>query len=63
MNCGSVGKPKDGDPRASLAVLEAGGDGARVTIERVTYDDCAVAEHMRRVELPDQLADALPLAA
>ena len=29
VNCGSVGKPKDGDPRAAFAVLEADGDGVR----------------------------------
>ena len=23
VNCGSVGKPKDGDPRAAFAVLDA----------------------------------------
>ena len=29
VNCGSVGKPKDGDPRAAFAVLEADGDRRR----------------------------------
>ena len=34
VNPGSVGQPKDGDPRASYAVLEDGD----VTIKRITYD-------------------------
>ena len=39
VNCGSVGKPKDGDPRAAFAILEADETGAvRASIERVPYD-------------------------
>ena len=34
VNCGSVGKPKDGDPRGAFAILTEGD----VTIERVEYD-------------------------
>jgi diadenosine tetraphosphatase ApaH/serine/threonine PP2A family protein phosphatase len=34
VNVGSVGQPRDGDPRASFAVV----DGARVEIHRVPYD-------------------------
>ena len=36
VNCGSVGKPKDGDPRAAFALLEAGAEGeVAASIERV----------------------------
>jgi predicted phosphodiesterase len=63
VNCGSVGKPKDGDPRASFAVLEPAYGEVRVTIERVDYDADTVAAEMRHVGLPDELADKLPLAA
>jgi putative phosphoesterase len=63
VNCGSVGKPKDGDPRASFAVLEPASGQVRVTIERVDYDADTVATEMRHVGLPDELADMLPLAA
>src|SRR5919197_716578 len=42
VNCGSVGKPKDGDPRAAFAVLEASGGEVRARIERVEYDAAAV---------------------
>ena len=38
VNCGSVGKPKDGDPRGAFAVLRAADEGVEVTIERVAYD-------------------------
>src|SRR5918999_1318859 len=38
VNCGSVGKPKDGDPRAAFALLESEGGELGVTIERVEYD-------------------------
>ena len=59
VNCGSVGKPKDGDPRGAFAVLEAGGG---VTIERVAYDATAVAGHVRDAGLPAELADNLVAA-
>src|SRR6476661_3485764 len=38
VNCGSVGKPKDGDPRGAFAVLTASAWGVEATIERVDYD-------------------------
>ena len=34
VNCGAVGKPQDGDPRGSFAVLSAG-EQIEVVIERV----------------------------
>jgi putative phosphoesterase len=63
VNCGSVGKPKDGDARASFAVLTATESGLDVAIERVEYDAEVVAREMRAVGLPDELAEKLPLAA
>jgi putative phosphoesterase len=56
VNCGSVGKPKDGDPRAGFVVLE-GRDG-RIGVEHVRLDYPAreVAEEMVAVGLPDELA-------
>ncbi len=63
VNCGSVGKPKDGDPRGAFAVLEAAGDGVRVTIERVDYDAAAVARELAEAGLPSEFADKLVLAA
>jgi putative phosphoesterase len=63
VNCGSVGKPKDGDSRAGFVVLEASGGEIDVTIVRVTYDALAVAREMREVGLPDELAEKLVTAA
>lgn len=63
VNCGSVGKPKDGDARAAFAVLEARDDGLYASIERVPYDALAVAREMRAAGLPDELADKLVAAA
>ena len=64
VNCGSVGKPKDGDPRAAFAVLEADGSGhAHARIERVDYDAAAVAREVAAVGLPEEFADKLVLAA
>ena len=47
VNCGSVGKPKDGDPRAAFAILELDDSGqVRASIERVPYDAEAVAREV-----------------
>jgi putative phosphoesterase len=63
VNCGSVGKPKDGDPRGAFAVLSPATASVEVTIERVGYDAEAVADHVRRAGLPGEFADKLVLAA
>ena len=63
VNCGSVGKPKDGDARGAFAVLRERGDDIEVEIERVSYDALAVAREMRAVGLPHELADKLVQAA
>ena len=63
VNCGSVGKPKDGDPRAAFAVLEARAGELRVAIERVPYDAEAVAREVAAAGLPAEYADKLVLAA
>ena len=63
FNCGSVGKPKDGDACASFAILEESGDRAWVSIERVAYDALAVAREIRSVGLPQELAERFVAAA
>ncbi len=63
VNCGSVGKPKDGDPRGAFAVLEADAESVTVTIERVAYDAETVATEVREAGLPGEFADKLVLAA
>lgn len=53
VNCGSVGKPKDGDPLAAFAILEADQTGTvEARIERVPYDAQAVAREVAAVGLP-----------
>jgi len=63
VNCGSVGKPKDGDPRAAFVILEL--DDGRVipSIERVPYDAQAVARDVEAVGLPSEFAAKLVAAA
>jgi putative phosphoesterase len=63
VNCGSVGKPKDGDPRGAFAILEARSGEVAVTIERVAYDAEAVAAQVRDAGLPGEFADKLLVAA
>jgi putative phosphoesterase len=63
VNCGSVGKPKDGDPRGAFAILAATADDVEVTIERVEYDAEAVAREVASAGLPAEFADKLLAAA
>jgi len=63
VNCGSVGKPKDGDPRAAFAVLDPDGDRLAARIERVAYDAGAVAREVAAAGLPTEYAEKLVLAA
>jgi putative phosphoesterase len=63
VNCGSVGKPKDGDPRGAFAILRSAGGELQVTIERVAYDAEAVAREVASAGLPGEYAEKLVLAA
>ena len=63
INCGSVGKPKDGDPRGAFAVLAAEPEGVAARIDRVAYDAHAVAAEVRDAGLPGEYADKLLTAA
>ena len=63
VNCGSVGKPKDGDPRAGFAILRQAARGVEVTIERVPYDAETVAREVAAAGLPTEYADKLLAAA
>jgi putative phosphoesterase len=63
VNCGSVGKPKDGDPRGAFALLEDDRSGVRMTIERVEYDAAAVARELAEAGLPSEFAEKLLVAA
>jgi len=66
INIGSVGKPKDGDPRACYVMLEwAGnlnlhnGDDLQVGIIRVEYEVEKAAKAIEESPLPDAFAEML----
>jgi putative phosphoesterase len=63
VNCGSVGKPKDGDPRAGFALLEDAGGQVSARIERVEYDAERVARKLVEAGLPAEYGDKLLQAA
>ncbi|USZ66783.1 metallophosphatase family protein [Halorussus salilacus] len=57
MNPGSVGQPRDGDPRAAYAVLDL--DDLTVEQRRVEYDVEEVQEAVEEVGLPSRIASRL----
>lgn len=59
VNTGSVGRPKDGDPRACYAILAIDESSVAVAFERVTYDVGETARAIVASELPDEFADFL----
>ncbi len=59
VNVGSVGKPKDGDPRACYAILAADGRALRVQFIRVPYDVEAAARAIEASEMPNEYARML----
>jgi predicted phosphodiesterase len=59
VNTGSVGRPKDGDPRAGYVLLTTEGSGVRVEFVRVAYDVDEAARGIRESELPAEFADFL----
>ncbi|MDO8188681.1 metallophosphoesterase family protein [Conexibacter sp. JD483] len=58
LNPGSVGQPRDGDPRAAWLLLDT--DAWTAAFHRTEYDVEAAAAAIRRARLPDSLADRLP---
>jgi predicted phosphodiesterase len=59
LNTGSVGKPKDGDPRAGYALVEADDEVKAVEFVRVEYDLKRAVEGILASELPNEFADQL----
>ncbi len=55
VNPGSVGQPRDGDPRASYAVIE---DGS-VALKRVAYDVERTIQDLRRMPIAPETIDSL----
>jgi len=59
VNTGSVGRPKDGDPRAGYVLLTTEGSSVRVEFIRVAYDVDEAGRGIRESELPGEFADFL----
>jgi predicted phosphodiesterase len=57
LNPGSVGQPRDGDPRAAWLELDL--DGWTAVYRRVEYDIGGAAAAIRAAHLPDSLAERL----
>jgi len=57
VNPGSVGQPRDGDPRASFAIWDQ--DHDRVEFYRVEYDIRLTQKKMREAQLPGYLIERL----
>ena len=57
VNVGSVGQPRDGDPRASFAIRDSELDA--IELVRVAYDVTTARQKIRAAGLPHFLADRL----
>jgi predicted phosphodiesterase len=57
LNPGSIGQPRDGDPRAAFAIADL--DHHIVEFWRVPYDVAAVQERMRNAKLPEPLVQRI----
>ncbi|HEX5225059.1 MAG TPA: metallophosphoesterase family protein [Solirubrobacteraceae bacterium] len=57
LNPGSVGQPRDGDPRASWMLLDL--DAMDASYHRSDYDVAGAAAAIRAARLPDSLAERL----
>ena len=57
VNCGAVGQPRDGDPRAAYGIVDT--EAATVTLLRVEYDVRAARAKVLSAGLPDILAQRL----
>jgi diadenosine tetraphosphatase ApaH/serine/threonine PP2A family protein phosphatase len=55
VNPGSVGQPRDGDPRASYAVIEDG----QVTLKRAAYDIERTVGDLRKLMLEEDVTNRL----
>jgi len=57
LNPGSIGQPRDADPRAAFAIADL--ERSLVEFWRVPYDIAAVQERMRSARLPEPLIQRL----
>ena len=59
VNPGSVGQPRDGDPRAAFAVYDP--DAREISFHRVEYDIRVCQDKIIRAGLPPRLAERLAI--
>jgi len=59
VNCGAVGQPRDGDPRAAFGILDVA--ARSLTVMRVQYDLAAAQAKIIEAGLPDVLAQRLAI--
>jgi diadenosine tetraphosphatase ApaH/serine/threonine PP2A family protein phosphatase len=59
VNCGAVGQPRDGDPRAAFGMLDT--NSRTLTVVRVAYDVTAAQAKIIAAGLPDVLAQRLAI--
>ena len=57
INVGSVGQPRDGDPRASYVLFDMA--ARRIRFRRIEYDVAAAQARIRKAGLPDRCAERL----
>jgi diadenosine tetraphosphatase ApaH/serine/threonine PP2A family protein phosphatase len=59
INVGSVGQPRDGDPRACYAIFDT--ERMELVIRRVEYDIAAAQQRIIKASLPPRLAERLAM--
>ena len=59
VNTGSVGRPKDGDPRGSYALMDVGPDGIGISFPRAGYDLARTTAAIAAAGLPPELGTIL----
>ena len=57
INVGSVGQPRDGDPRAAYCIYDT--ESRSVELRRITYDVTKAQEKILKAGLPERLAKRL----
>lgn len=59
VNTGSVGRPRDGDPRSCYVVVSVGGDSVQPEFVRVAYDVEEAVRGIRASGLPEDFGEVL----
>ena len=57
INCGSVGQPRDGDPRACYCLFDTRKN--KIEFHRLEYDINSAAQKIKKAGLPDFLSRRL----